>query len=111
MIALWLAVAFASGTLDERVVCADGAHTYALYLPEGYDPDAAWPVLLVMDPRGRAVMAAEPFFAAADTYGWVVASSYDTRSDVMSGQDPNGPAVAAVLGDVQTRVPIDSDAV
>lgn len=106
---LWMRLA-AAGRLEEHIACADGRSHYALYLPDGWNADREWPLLLVMDPRGRAVPGAERFFAAADTWGWVVASSEDTRSDLV-GDDPNGAAIAAVLGDVGPRASIAEDAV
>lgn len=95
------------GTLSERlVVQVDPSHSYALYLPSTYTTDRAWPVLYVMDPRGRAVRALDLFRDAAEELGWVVASSYDSRSDVP--EDRNTPAFNAMLDDTQRRVRIDA---
>src|SRR4029077_12222251 len=44
---------------------------YALYLPSHYDASRRWPALLVLDPRGRAVLAMERFRAAAERDGYI----------------------------------------
>lgn len=84
----------------------DPAQEFAVYLPSAYTAERAWPVLLVMDPRGRAEVALDLFRPAAEEHGWILLSSYQTRSD--SNGDPNTPALKAMLGDVQKRFAIDS---
>ncbi len=74
-------------------------HRYALYLPKAWIPERRWPALVVLDPRGRAVTAAEIFRSGAERYGWILLSSYDSRSDLPAGQDPNTPALEALLGE------------
>ena len=59
----------------------DPTQTYTLYLPRAFDASKKWPVLLIFDPRGRSVLAAELFREAADTHGWILVSSDNTRSD------------------------------
>ena len=72
----------AVGEMVEGISCAsDPSQTYTLYLPPGFTNDRRWPVLLVFDPRGRSVLAAELFREAADTYGWILVSSDNTRYD------------------------------
>jgi CRP-like cAMP-binding protein len=69
----------------------DTTQTYALYLPSTYDPGRSWPVVFVMDPRGRARLAIDLLVPSAERHGYVVLSSYDTRSDVATS--PNEKAL------------------
>jgi len=67
------------GRLEERVPSAtDTSQAFALYLPPGYTTERRWPVLFVLDPRGRALLGLKLFQAAAARLGWVVLSSYNT---------------------------------
>lgn len=94
------------GEVVETVVAAsDPAQTYALYLPSGYRPDRRWPVLYVMDARGRALLPMERFRAAAESLGWVVASSYRSASD--GDMEPNFTAMRAMWEDTHARLSLD----
>jgi predicted esterase len=84
---------------------SDTAERYALYLPSRYDPTKRWPVLIVMDPRGRALRAEALFEEGAERDGYVVLSSYNTLSD--STEEPNVKALNAILGDIQSRYSVD----
>ncbi len=89
------AESFPTGSLVEKVSCqADPTQTYTLYLPSSYDTAKRWPVLLVFDPRGRSVRAAERFRGAAEANGWVILSSDNTRSD--GSAEPNIRALNAM---------------
>ena len=84
------------GRLEERVRSAtDTSQTFALYLPPGYTTERRWPVLFVLDPRGRALLALKLFQDAAARLGWVILSSYNTLSD--GPPEPNVNAVNAML--------------
>jgi predicted esterase len=68
-------------------------------------PSRPWPLLLVFDPRGRGRIVTELFRDGAEEFGWVVASSNDTRSE--SGWEPNGKALQAMWPGVPARVRVD----
>src|SRR5215204_6604614 len=75
------------GRLDTLVTAAeDSTQHYALYLPSTYGASRRWPVLFVLDPRGRAREALERFRLGAERTGMIVVSSYDSRSDVSDPQ-------------------------
>jgi predicted esterase len=96
------------GEMVEGISCAsDPTQTYTLYLPRGFDVAKRWPVLLIFDPRGRSVLAAELFRDAADTYGWILVSSDNTRSD--GPMEPNVVALRALWPEVHTRLPAEPD--
>ena len=93
----------AAGRVTEKVVCREApAQAYALYLPPGYTPDRRWPILYLLDARGRALLPVERFREAAATYGWILASSYNSRSDTKD--DPNTPALQAMWRDTHDRL-------
>jgi predicted esterase len=93
-------------SLMERVTSAgDSSQTYALYLPPGYMADKQWPILFVLDPRGRAMLALKLFEDAASEHGWIVMSSYNTLSD--GPPEPNLIAMDAMLRSAQERLSID----
>src|SRR3989449_1512198 len=94
------------GRLEERVTSTtDTSQTFALYLPPGYTTERRWPVLFVLDPRGRALLGAKLFQAAAARLGWVILSSYNTLSD--GPPEPNVNAVSAMLAWAQAHPSLD----
>jgi len=95
-----------AGRIEERVTSAtDTAQHFALYVPPGYTTERRWPVLFVLDPRGRALLGLKLFQPAATRLGWIVMSSYNTLSD--ASVDPNLAAVNAMLASAQARWAID----
>lgn len=91
---------FPVGTVVDSVVSvSDPTQSYALYLPSAYDPGRSWPVMYLMDPRGRALVPMGLFRDAAERHGWILISSYDTMSD--GPVEPNEIALDAMLGDTQ----------
>lgn len=94
------------GKVVEKVVCAaNPQESYALYLPSGYTPGRAWPILYVLDPRSRGELAAERFRPGAEKYGYILASSNNTLSD--TAIDPNVQAMRAMWTDTHGRLAID----
>lgn len=97
---------FTPGVVAEKVVSLlDGRQQYAVYLPSAYREDRRWPVLLLMDPRGRALVPMRLVQAAAERHGYLVLSSYNTLSD--GPNQPNIDAMAAMLTDVQRLFAVD----
>ncbi|HMA22731.1 MAG TPA: hypothetical protein VKP00_02025, partial [Gemmatimonadaceae bacterium] len=95
------------GHVDERVIAADDStQTYALYLPPDYNTTRRWPVLFVLDPRGRAMLALDLFRPAAERLGFVVMSSYNSLSD--GPPEPNVRAMNAMISSAQTRLSVDA---
>jgi dienelactone hydrolase len=96
-----------AGHLDARVIAdGDSTQSYALYLPPGYNTVRPWPILFVLDPRGRAMLALELFRPAAERLGFVVMSSYNSLSD--GPPEPNLRAVNAMIASAQARLSIDT---
>jgi tetratricopeptide (TPR) repeat protein len=96
---------FPRGELVDGVVSAsDPTQRYVVYLPKG-GPDTPRPILYVMDYRGRGRVAAEQFRPAAERFGWIVMSSYNTASDAAGL--PNAQALKAMWTDSHDRFAID----
>ena len=83
----------------------DSTQTFAIYYPLSYSAERRWPVLFVMDPRGRAMLALGLFASAAERHGFVVLSSYNTLSD--GALEPNIGAINAMLSAAQTSIAAD----
>ena len=94
------------GAVVERLTSAyDTAQRYAVYLPASYDTARAWPLAVLMDPRGRALVPMSLAREAAERHGYVVISSYNTVSD--STVQPNVDAVNAMIQDTRLALRID----
>jgi predicted esterase len=94
------------GRLEEQVRSAtDTSQSFALYYPPGYSSERRWPVLFVLDPRGRALLALKLFQDRAARLGWVILSSYNTLSD--GPPEPNVNAVNAMLAWAQAHPSLD----
>jgi poly(3-hydroxybutyrate) depolymerase len=95
------------GRLIERdPVAGDTSQHVAAYLPSSYAAAHPAPVLFVLDPRGRAMLALRLFAGAAERHGWIVVSSYNSASDTQT--DPNVDAMNAMLEWVQGHARIDT---
>jgi predicted esterase len=95
------------GEIAEAIPCASSPKlTYALYLPKHFTPEKQWPILYVLDPRGRGRLAAELFEGVAERRGFLIASSNDTESD--NPKAPNTEVINALWRDTHERLPIDA---
>lgn len=83
----------------------DTSQTFAVYYPSRYSEATKWPLLFVMDPRGRGMAALRLFAPAAEKHGFVVVSSYNTLSD--GAVEPNIGAANAMLTAAQTTIAAD----
>ncbi len=94
------------GYLVERIVSgADSTQAYALLLPTGYTSSRRWPLLLALDPRGRALIPLQRLRAKANERGYVVMSSYNSLSD--GPIEPNVHAMNAMIADAERALAID----
>lgn len=93
------------GQVIEKVACADDAlQTYALYLPSNYEPSHAWPVLYAFDPGARGKLPVERFKDAAETFGWIVVGSNNSRNGSMQASIDSWNAITR---DTAKRFSID----
>ena len=95
-----------SGAISDRISCAaDPTQAYAVYLPSAYAAGRRWPVVYFLDARGNARVPLERFRAAAEELGFILVSSYNSRSDTKD--DPNTPALRAMWRDAHERLALD----
>ena len=93
------------GQITEKVVCgAVATQSYAVYLPSNYTPTRKWPILYAFDPGARGKFPVERFKDAAETYGWIVAGSNNSRNGPMQA---SVDAWKAVWADTHERLAID----
>jgi predicted esterase len=100
-------VTLPAGRIIQRLTSrADTSQRYALYLPPTFTRDRQWPILFLLDPRGRALIPMQRFQPVAERLGYIAISSYNTLSD--GPAEPNYSAMNAMLVDVQRSLPVDS---
>jgi hypothetical protein len=96
----------ARGVIVDDVQCRDDAgQHYALYLPSTFTPTRTWPVIFGFDAGARGRRAVERYQSAAETYGFIVVGSNNSRNGPW---EPSLEAAAAMRRDVEARFPIDS---
>ena len=92
------------GAILDDVKCeADPSQSYALYVPSNYTPDRAWPVIFAFDPGARGHVPVERYQAAAETYGYIVAGSNNSRNGSWAGSNA---AVQAMTTDIPPGCPV-----
>lgn len=91
---------------DSLLSDADPSQAHAVFLPSSYRADRSWPVLFLMDPRGRAMVPLERFRPAADSLGYILVSSWNTMSD--GPDEPNVRALNAMLADAAATWSVDA---
>lgn len=97
---------FPAGQLTELATSeSNPRQQYAVYVPSRYRSDRTWPLLVVMDPRGRAMIPLSRLREVSERLGYIAISSYNSRSDVTV--DPNADVINTVLADAQRQFSID----
>ena len=93
------------GVIVDRVVCAaDLSQSYALYLPSTYTKERAWPIVYCFEPAARGRLPVEHFQAAAERFGWIVVTSWNSRNGSMARSVDAG---SAMWRDTHERFRID----
>ena len=96
-----------SGQIIERVTCQENpAKSYALYVPSTYQPQRPAPLLLLFEPASRGALPLRFFKHAAETWGFIVACSYDTPN--YTPWEENRVGIQATWNDVLQRFRVDS---
>jgi len=90
-----------AGQVIAKVAClAEPAESYALYLPSGYTPERAWPVIFAFAPAARGHLPVERFREGAERFGYIVMGSNTSRNfDPQSGLK----SITAMWADAQSR--------
>lgn len=102
-----IAAQIVAGEVTEEIVSGhDSTFRHAVYVPSDYTPDRTWPVVLIMDARGRALLPLERMREAAERWGYILISSYDTASD--GPVEPTALAVEAMIEDAQDLFSVDT---
>lgn len=87
-----------------NVVCASDANqSYALYLPSAYTVTKRWPIIYFFDPGGRGSRPLDLYKGLAETYGFILAGSNNSRN---FGGDVS-QAVNAIWQDTHLRLSLD----
>jgi dienelactone hydrolase len=79
-----------------------------LYLPSSYAAERKWPAIVCFDPRAQGRRPVELLRSAAESYGYVVAGSLDSKN---GPREPSQQAAKAVWADVRERFSIDPERV
>ncbi len=90
--------------IDDMKCAAEPFQGYALYLPSNYSPERSWSLILAFDPRARGRSPVERFQAAAESYGYIVAGSNNSRN---GSWEVSMAAIEAMSADVYARFRID----
>ena len=100
---------FSVGEIINPVKCmADETQSYALFLPSNYSTKRDWPIIIVLEPVARGVVGTKVFEKAAEEFGYIVATSNNSRNGLYEN---NFKAFEAVWDDVQSRFKIDNQRV
>jgi predicted esterase len=92
--------------LTEKIACKDAPdQTYALFTPSSYNAARHWPIVYILDARGRALDGLAPFRDAAEQLGFILASSYNSASD--QSNEPNIKSMRAMWNDTHATLSID----
>ena len=78
--------------------------SYALYLPNSYDPQSSSAIVFIFDPAGRGGTGIKPFIPASEKYGLILVSSNNCRN---SAYNKNFDIADRWLNDVLSKYNIE----
>ena len=93
------------GVIVSKVTCAAKPdQSYALYPPRSYTANRRWPIAYVFEPAARGMVPTEIMKAAAEQYGYIIATSNNSRNGPWK---PEADAAAAMWEDTHARLSLD----
>jgi dienelactone hydrolase len=92
-----------AGQIVDVTCASDATESYALYLPSTYTAAKRWPIIYFFDPGGRGRRPVELYKDIAETYGFILAGSNNSRNF----SSDQGKAVNAIWQDTHARLAID----
>ncbi len=99
---------YKAGQITDTVKCrADSAYSYALYLPDSYQPGTEYPVLFFFDAHKRGKLPVKKYKALADKYDYILAGSYNSTNG--QSQLEMERAIRMMMVDVLNRFSIDPE--
>lgn len=66
--------------IDSVFIGSKTNESFALYLPTSYHPESASPVVFIFEPMARGTVGIYPFIKAADTYGYILVCSNNSKN-------------------------------
>ncbi|WP_047246056.1 hypothetical protein [Maribacter thermophilus] len=97
----------AKGAVNDSLVVNGTDETFALYLPTYFEMTKTWPVLFVMDMKGRGKQSLSMFREAAEEEGYILAGSNSTN-DTLSLSE-NVLVANRMLNAVYQMIPIHKE--
>jgi dienelactone hydrolase len=98
---------FPAGQFLENIICKhDTSQSYALYLPSGYSPEKAYPVVFAFDPHGTGKLPVSNYKELAEKYKFILAGSNNSKNGVP--WDDIQKIANTFFADVQVRCNVNS---
>jgi dienelactone hydrolase len=91
------------GLIEDVTCTSDSAQSYTLYLPSAYTDQKRWPIIYFFDPGGRGRRPLELYKDIAETYGFILAGSNNSRNF----SSDQAKAVNAIWQDTHARLALD----
>jgi predicted esterase len=94
----------APGSIGDVQCASDSTQGYALYLPKAYAAAKSWPIIYFFDPGGRGRRPLDLYQEIAETYGFILAGSNNSRNF----SSDQSKSVNAIWLDTHVRLAIDA---
>ncbi len=78
--------------------------SFSFYMPKSYEPSKQAPVIFIFEPMARGRTGIDPFISAADTYGYLLVCSNNTKNGPF---EQNYPIVDRLFAKVFTSLKLD----
>lgn len=91
------------GQIADVTCASDAGQSYALYMPSAYTDQKRWPIIYFFDPGGRGRRPLELYKGIAETYGFILAGSNNSRNF----SSDQAKAVNAIWQDTHARLALD----
>jgi len=59
--------------------------SFSFYMPRSYEPSKATPIIFIFEPMARGSTGIDPFISTADTYGYLLVCSNNTKNGPFEG--------------------------
>ncbi|MGB5323682.1 hypothetical protein [Lutimonas sp.] len=78
--------------------------SFSFYMPKSYEPSLPTPVIFIFEPMARGRTGIDPFIATADTYGYLLVCSNNTKNGPF---EQNYPIIDRLFAKVFTSLKLD----